>query len=177
MLNSFCCSDSIELKSTRLCTHLRKLLKLTLRRRLGTWVFLLTMYRPSRPSGLVLWKLLSQMAPARSSLVRLTSLFFWGGRYTDITLLASGGFATVHPNNKLTINVIEAAPLEDFSPEARFCFFIAMTMTYCLDRLFVPTSRRPCELQMGMARRQKRLRLALRLTYMKPYRLRCRNRC
>ncbi|KAH9012628.1 hypothetical protein EDB85DRAFT_1900220 [Lactarius pseudohatsudake] len=30
----------------------------------------------------------------------------------------SGGFATVHPNNKLTINAIEAAPLEDFSLEA-----------------------------------------------------------
>lgn len=33
--------------------------------------------------------------------------------------VASGGFATVHPNNKLTINVIEAAPLEDFSAEVR----------------------------------------------------------
>ncbi|KAJ2916750.1 hypothetical protein MD484_g3651, partial [Candolleomyces efflorescens] len=33
-------------------------------------------------------------------------------------IFVSGGFATVHPNNKLTINVIEAAPLEDFSPEA-----------------------------------------------------------
>jgi F-type H+-transporting ATPase subunit delta len=33
--------------------------------------------------------------------------------------LVSGGFATVHPNNKLTINAIEAAPLEDFSPEVR----------------------------------------------------------
>ncbi|KLO14285.1 ATP-synthase delta-subunit [Schizopora paradoxa] len=30
----------------------------------------------------------------------------------------SGGFATVHPNNKLTINAVEAAPLEDFSLEA-----------------------------------------------------------
>lgn len=30
----------------------------------------------------------------------------------------SGGFATVHPNNKLTINVVEAASLDDFSPEA-----------------------------------------------------------
>ncbi|KAI5123917.1 hypothetical protein M0805_006335 [Coniferiporia weirii] len=30
----------------------------------------------------------------------------------------SGGFATVHPNNKLTINAVEAAPLADFSPEA-----------------------------------------------------------
>ncbi|KAH9485561.1 ATP synthase subunit delta, mitochondrial [Psilocybe cubensis] len=30
----------------------------------------------------------------------------------------SAGFATVHPNNKLTINVVEGAPLEDFSLEA-----------------------------------------------------------
>ncbi|KAJ7471774.1 epsilon subunit of F1F0-ATP synthase N-terminal domain-containing protein [Mycena latifolia] len=30
----------------------------------------------------------------------------------------SGGFATVHPGNKLTVNVVEAAPLEDFSAEA-----------------------------------------------------------
>jgi len=30
----------------------------------------------------------------------------------------SGGFANVHPNNTLTINAVEAAPLEDFSPEA-----------------------------------------------------------
>ncbi|KAI0645932.1 epsilon subunit of F1F0-ATP synthase N-terminal domain-containing protein [Trametes maxima] len=30
----------------------------------------------------------------------------------------SGGFATVHPNNKLTINAVEAAPLESFSAEA-----------------------------------------------------------
>ncbi|KAJ7593918.1 epsilon subunit of F1F0-ATP synthase N-terminal domain-containing protein [Mycena floridula] len=31
---------------------------------------------------------------------------------------ASGGFATVHPNNKLTINVVEAAPLDQFSADA-----------------------------------------------------------
>ncbi|KAH7888687.1 F1 complex, delta/epsilon subunit of ATPase [Phlebopus sp. FC_14] len=30
----------------------------------------------------------------------------------------SGGFANVHPGNKLTINVVEAAPLDSFSPEA-----------------------------------------------------------
>ncbi|KAG5647044.1 hypothetical protein DXG03_001414 [Asterophora parasitica] len=30
----------------------------------------------------------------------------------------SSGFATVHPNNTLTINVVEAAPLENFSAEA-----------------------------------------------------------
>ncbi|KAF5317424.1 hypothetical protein D9611_003917 [Ephemerocybe angulata] len=33
-------------------------------------------------------------------------------------IFVSGGFATVHPNNKLTINVVEAAPLEEFSAEA-----------------------------------------------------------
>ena len=32
----------------------------------------------------------------------------------------SGGFATVHPNNKLTINAVEAAPLEAFSAEVIF---------------------------------------------------------
>ncbi|KAH8828282.1 ATP-synthase delta-subunit [Flagelloscypha sp. PMI_526] len=31
---------------------------------------------------------------------------------------ASGGFATVHPGNSLTINAVEASPLEDFSLEA-----------------------------------------------------------
>ncbi|KAL4073904.1 F1 complex, delta/epsilon subunit of ATPase [Scleroderma yunnanense] len=30
----------------------------------------------------------------------------------------SSGFANVHPGNKLTINVVEAAPLESFSSEA-----------------------------------------------------------
>ncbi|KJA27879.1 hypothetical protein HYPSUDRAFT_35053 [Hypholoma sublateritium FD-334 SS-4] len=30
----------------------------------------------------------------------------------------SSGFATIHPNNKLTINVVEAAPLEELSIEA-----------------------------------------------------------
>ena len=29
----------------------------------------------------------------------------------------SSGFATIHPNNKLTINVVEAAPLGEFSIE------------------------------------------------------------
>lgn len=33
------------------------------------------------------------------------------------SLAVSGGFATVHPNNKLTINVVEAAPLDHFSAE------------------------------------------------------------
>ncbi|KAK9899144.1 epsilon subunit of F1F0-ATP synthase N-terminal domain-containing protein [Cystobasidium minutum MCA 4210] len=31
---------------------------------------------------------------------------------------ASGGFANIHPSNSITINAVEAFPLEDFSPEA-----------------------------------------------------------
>lgn len=31
---------------------------------------------------------------------------------------ASGGFANIHPSNLITINAVEAFPLEDFSPEA-----------------------------------------------------------
>lgn len=31
--------------------------------------------------------------------------------------IVSGGIATVHPNNKLTINAVEGASLEDFSIE------------------------------------------------------------
>ncbi|KAG9316628.1 F1 complex, delta/epsilon subunit of ATPase [Chiua virens] len=33
----------------------------------------------------------------------------------------SGGFANVHPGNKLTINVVEGAPLESFAPEVWPC--------------------------------------------------------
>lgn len=33
--------------------------------------------------------------------------------------VVSGGIATEHPNNKLTINAIEGASLEDFSIEVR----------------------------------------------------------
>jgi F-type H+-transporting ATPase subunit delta len=46
--------------------------------------------------------------------------------YSLIRCAVSGGFATVHPNNKLTINVVEAAPLEDFSSEVG-CLFYSVT--------------------------------------------------
>lgn len=54
--------------------------------------------------------------------------------------LVSGGFATVHPNNKLTINAIEAAPLEDFSPEVRPSHVLA----YITSKL-CSSSGRSCE--------------------------------
>ena len=34
-----------------------------------------------------------------------------------IVFTASGGFATVHPGSILTINAVEAAPLESFSAD------------------------------------------------------------
>ncbi|PKI83507.1 delta subunit of the central stalk of mitochondrial F1F0 ATP synthase, atp16 [Malassezia vespertilionis] len=37
---------------------------------------------------------------------------------TSKRFFVSSGFATVHPNNSLTINAVEAFPLEDFSIEA-----------------------------------------------------------
>lgn len=43
-------------------------------------------------------------------------------------VLVSGGFATVHPNNKLTVNVIEAAPLDAFSAEVSFHEFGAVLL-------------------------------------------------
>jgi len=48
-------------------------------------------------------------------------LGFLGGRWfrplTTLFLLCpvSGGFASVHPNSSLTINAVEAAPLDQFS--------------------------------------------------------------
>ncbi|KAH9058013.1 hypothetical protein EDB83DRAFT_2552464 [Lactarius deliciosus] len=51
-------------------------------------------------------------ARQRSGSVRILPPFYFD---LDVT---SGGFATVHPNNKLTINAIEAAILKDFSLEA-----------------------------------------------------------
>lgn len=32
-------------------------------------------------------------------------------------LPVSGGFATMHPNNRLTVNAIEAYPIDDFAPD------------------------------------------------------------
>jgi F-type H+-transporting ATPase subunit delta len=44
----------------------------------------------------------------------------------------SGGFANVHPGNKLTINVVEAAPLEAFSLEVCNQWFLDLHLTHVL---------------------------------------------
>lgn len=49
------------------------------------------------------------------------------------TWTVSGGFATVHPNNKLTINAVEAAPLEDFSLEVRVHTHSGVTDSHTSD--------------------------------------------
>ena len=42
--------------------------------------------------------------------------------------VVSGGFATVHPNNKLTVNVVEAAPLDAFSAEVSLVQYLAYVL-------------------------------------------------
>ncbi|KAF4598270.1 delta subunit of the central stalk of mitochondrial F1F0 ATP synthase, atp16 [Pleurotus pulmonarius] len=56
------------------------------------------------------------LADPRSGLVSFNDVFPLS--LASFRTKVSGGFATVHPNNKLTINAVEAAPLEDFSVEA-----------------------------------------------------------
>jgi len=55
---------------------------------------------------------------------------------------ASGGFATVHPGNKLTINVVEAAPLDAFSPEVSFTLIFIVVIPISSLRLCAQTCRR-----------------------------------
>ena len=54
-------------------------------------------------------------------------------------ILVSSGFATVHPNNRLTINVVEAAPLEDFSVDV--CGVVTYLNTLSLTDLFMKAVR------------------------------------
>ena len=71
---------------------------------------------------------IEQLAPGLLEVVEASSTKKWFGEYPSPSLLVSsliaswpvsGGFATVHPNNKLTINAIEAYELDQFSPEVR----------------------------------------------------------
>jgi len=78
-------------------------------------------------------------------LLIIASVLLIFGRGTDghfLNLLVSGGFATMHPKNELTVNVVEAAPLEDFSPEVSTCtvytFTFRMLMVVPASSLFVP---------------------------------------
>ena len=73
----------------------------------------------------------ASIEPLRAGLLEVvesagTSKKFFGKHYLYPLILASphlvpftvsGGFATVHPNNMLTINAVEGAPLEHFSAE------------------------------------------------------------
>jgi F-type H+-transporting ATPase subunit delta len=51
-----------------------------------------------------------------------------------ISTTVSGGFATVHPNNRLTINAVEAGSLEDFSLEVSLA--TSLTKCYSIDPPF-----------------------------------------
>ena len=84
--------------------------------------------------------------------------------------LVSGGFATVHPDNKLTINAVEAAPLEEFSPEVRnSAHFPLRIVTHIpCNRLFVPTSRRLSVSLLETAPRKTSWKPALRPMFTRP---------
>jgi hypothetical protein len=74
------------------------------------------MCHPSKLYDQAWLRLLSRTRVLKSFLVRALLLVMSLSSHKNIV---SGGFATVHPNNKLTINVVEGAPLEDFSIEVR----------------------------------------------------------
>lgn len=76
----------------------------------------------------------------KSGLVRPYGLTYVANTY--LCTIVSGGFATVHPNNTLTINVVEAAPLEDFSPEVCWLSLVCYALTHITHRLSVRTCRR-----------------------------------
>lgn len=78
----------------------------------------------------------------------------------------------MHPNNRLTVNAIEAAPLEDFSPEvcprrpyARVNANLSHNPTH--PRLSVRTFRRPKRYLVAMVQRRTRPKLASKRMYMK----------
>ena len=76
--------------------------------------------------------------------------------------IVSGGFAVVHPNNTLTINAVEGAPLEDFSPEVsthlRAYVFKTLLTFFVYSRLFAPTLPRPTRSSLVMDQKLKRLK-------------------
>jgi F0F1-type ATP synthase epsilon subunit len=56
-------------------------------------------------------------------------LSVWNPFHTDSAYgyTVSGGFATVHPSNSLTINAVEAYPLDSFSPEVKSPSYVLLT--------------------------------------------------
>lgn len=69
----------------------------------------------------------------------------------------------MHPNNKLTINVVEAAPLEDFSLEVRYLYHCSDV--YCAQtnvRLYEETSRKHPRWLPEMVQRLRRRKRALK---------------
>lgn len=75
-------------------------------------------------------------------------------------LPVSAGFATVHGNNALTINAVEAYPLDKFSPEVRFLLPLPISTKSHQEnqKLTFPSSFR-AEHQVRSCRRQPSPRL------------------
>lgn len=85
----------------------------------------------------------------------------------NLSNLVSGGFATVHPGNSLTVNAVEGAPLEDFSIEV-FQFFQVYSRAMLirrLHRLFVQTLLRPLEFSVALVQTRIRWRHGSKLRF------------
>lgn len=49
---------------------------------------------------------------------------------TGIGLIVSGGFAVVQPDSRLSVNAVEAYPLEDFSAEVSFSLYARAVLNF-----------------------------------------------
>jgi F-type H+-transporting ATPase subunit delta len=76
---------------------------------------------------------LIQATLLRSGLV--SSVLCFLPSYTCCGRAVSGGFATVHPNNKLTINAVEAAPLEHFSLDVSILPFLRKLNSFWMQAI------------------------------------------
>jgi len=84
--------------------------------------------------------------------------------------LVSGGFATIHPGNSLTVNAVEGAPIEDFSAEV--CQISPrLTSIDRFYRLFVQTLPRPPKLSTAPAQTRIRWRHGSKLRFTRRCRL------
>lgn len=94
-----------------------------------TWVYWQTTFLPSKLFVRVSSRLLKPQ-DRKSGLVSNTNIYIHVCANRVISAIVSGGFATVHPNNRLTINAVEAAPLEDFSLEVSMAASLVKMLLY-----------------------------------------------
>jgi hypothetical protein len=128
-------------------------------------VFLPTTFLLSKHYAQVFLRSLKLLVVRRSGLVRPTLDPHKKLSLNIFLEPVSSGFATVHPNNKLTVNVVEAAPLEEFSLEVRSSISHVTRYLYRPYRLFGRIYRKPSRLLQEPGQRQTKLRHGSRQTF------------